>query len=228
MPECVQSSSHRGCDSEQCKVERISNLESCLEMFLNELSKVFFKKSNLRSKSWWLSAFYSFCIHSIVRRGLLILVQTRYKLALHETTLCSPCSVADNYLVVALRFFVATSGMYDPLTIGTNSPEIMTSETKTSPELISEEHFKIAQKAVKQETWKSYGISGSMQYLQTLYQDNEEVLPPRRLNSETSETDGYDFAEFQLKLLREKEFWERIREMYAKPTSAFSYDGQWL
>jgi hypothetical protein len=183
-------------------------------MFLNELSRVFFKKSNLRSKSWWLSAFYSFCIHSIVRRGLVILVQTRYELEFHEETLCSPCSVVENYLVVALRFFVATSGIYDPLMKSTNPPESITSETKSSIESDSEKHFKMAREAVKQETWKATSISGSMQYLQNLFEDNGQCLTSWQTNSASSEKDDDYIAEFRAKVLGEEEHWKWFHERF--------------
>jgi hypothetical protein len=184
-PAGVQSSSHRACDPEQCKVECIRNLESCLEMYLNELSRVFFKQSNLRSKSWWLSAFYSFCIHSIVRRGLIILVNIRHEYSIVMSSL----SVVKNYLIIALRFFVATSGIYDPLTKSTNPPESITSETKLSLETDSDKHFKAAREAVKQETWTATGISGSMQYLQNLFQDHGQCLLSMQTNSASSEKD---------------------------------------
>jgi hypothetical protein len=39
---------------------------------LGELSRVFFLKENMREKTtWWLSAFYSFCIQSFVRKALI-------------------------------------------------------------------------------------------------------------------------------------------------------------
>jgi hypothetical protein len=176
-PECVALSSHQDCDSEECKVESINKIEICLEKFLHELSRVMFKKSNLKSRTWWLSGFYSFCIHSIVRRGLLILIQTRQERKFRDMASCSQYSAAEKYLVVALQFFVATSGTYDPLTKSKNSPESITSETKLSLATESDKHFKAAREAVKQEFWTATGISGSMQYLQNLFQDKKEALP---------------------------------------------------
>jgi hypothetical protein len=142
-----------------------------------------FKKSNLKSRTWWLSGFYSFCIHSIVRRGLLILIQTRQERECRDMVSCSRYSAAENYLVVALRFFVATSGIYDPLTKSTNPAESITSETKVYLETDSDKHFKAAREAVKEETWKATGISGSTQYLQNLFQDDGLFLKSSRRNS---------------------------------------------
>ncbi len=67
---------HALCEDYLCKVDCIANLTSALALYLEELSRVFFKKENMRSKSWWLSAFYSLCIQSRVRRCLIKLVNT--------------------------------------------------------------------------------------------------------------------------------------------------------
>jgi hypothetical protein len=116
----------------------------------------------------------------------MVLIQTRQALAtkeeIRETMQRSPYSVAENYLSVALRFFVAISGIYDPLTKSTKPHENITSKTKICLETDSEKHFQAAREAVKQETWKATGISGSMQYLQNLFNDNGQFLPSRQLN----------------------------------------------
>lgn len=45
-------------------------------LYLQELSRVFFKKENGKCRHpWWLSAFYSFCIQSYVRRALVELAK---------------------------------------------------------------------------------------------------------------------------------------------------------
>lgn len=80
----------------------------------------------------------------------MILVQTQ-KFALPETILCRPCLVAEDYLIVALRFFVATSRIYDPLIKSTIPAESINSETKLSLETDSDKLFKAAREAVKQE-----------------------------------------------------------------------------
>lgn len=67
---------HTACELQSCKVGCIDNLNMHLSLFMRELSRVFFKKENLRNKRpWWLPAFYSFCIQSIVRRALIRLTQ---------------------------------------------------------------------------------------------------------------------------------------------------------
>ncbi|CZR58101.1 uncharacterized protein PAC_07991 [Phialocephala subalpina] len=73
-------------------------------LILDELSRVFFTKENMRAKeSWWFSTFYSFCIQSIVRR-VLLKVQSSSSSEL----------AARQYLHLAIRLFAVTSGSYDP------------------------------------------------------------------------------------------------------------------
>lgn len=79
----------------------------------------------------------------------------------------------QNYLSVALRLFIATSSHYDPL-VRDYSVVYSASRLKTKEEYALDEHFKAAQVAVQQDTWKSNGIENSMQYLQNLFEDTEE------------------------------------------------------
>jgi hypothetical protein len=164
-----------------CQVDCIANMETHLKIFIDELSRVFFKKDNLRNKTWWLSAFYSFRIQSMVRRGLMELAGCQEK----ESSMFPdqhPIRVAvRQYLSIALRFFVAGSGTYDPLTkIYPSGSQLL---FKTEQEKASDEHFRAAQEAVKQETWKSNGISSSMEYLQNLFPDMGEMIPERPSSS---------------------------------------------
>jgi hypothetical protein len=63
--------SHRSCTASACDIDCIKNLNLHLEQYLDELSRVFFNKENMRIKqSWWLSTFYSFCIQGIIQRAL--------------------------------------------------------------------------------------------------------------------------------------------------------------
>ena len=78
---------HQSCKPQSCDVGCVANLEAHLSRYLNELSRVFFLKENLRDiKIWWMSGFYSLCIQSIVRRALLQLVGGRGNVEL--TTRC--------------------------------------------------------------------------------------------------------------------------------------------
>ncbi len=154
-------------------MEVITKIEVHLGMFLKELSRVFFKKDNLRSKSWWLSAFYSFCIQSIVRRGLMELTDD-FKRNEHIASSCRSSPVRE-YLHLPLRLFVATSGIYDPL-MKVYSLHDRLLFLKTDEEKALDDDFRAAQDAVKQDCWKSNGVSSSVQYLQNLFQDKGESL----------------------------------------------------
>ncbi|KAE8440569.1 hypothetical protein EG329_007227 [Mollisiaceae sp. DMI_Dod_QoI] len=84
---------HSACESWNCKVECIVNLNVHLGLYARELSQVFFKKENLRQRgSWWLSVFYSFCIQSYVRRALVEL--TKDMEILNSTDICTAYEAA--------------------------------------------------------------------------------------------------------------------------------------
>jgi hypothetical protein len=151
-------------------IKSIETLETYLKMFLTESSRVFFKKDNLRSRTWWLSMFYGLCIQSMVRRGLIAILEY-YPWKQHARH-----SAIKEYLQIALRLFVATSGTYDPLmkSYSANDPLAF---WKTKEEKARDQNFKAAQQVVKQENWAFLGISGSMQFLRNLFQDSGEISP---------------------------------------------------
>jgi hypothetical protein len=130
------------------------------------LSYVFFKKENLRGKTWWLSAFYSLVIQSVVRRLLLKFV---------ETFPPAPPSIKQ-YLHLAVRFFIASSGKFDPLACDLHPAE---DEDR--------EHYEAARLAVRQKEWKSLGIENSGDYLRKLFED--DGLPIER-----KQGDVFDFT----------------------------------
>jgi hypothetical protein len=183
----MDESPHGACVFVHCRVHCISGLEFALKVFLKELSQVFFKKDNLRSKNWWLSAFYAFCIQGLVRRGLMDLVGSGRSDGL--TDYHPQWFSVNQYLYIALRLFVATSGVYDPLSAD-YSPENPFHATKTEVEKTSDQDFKAAQDAVRQGTWKSNGISGSMHYLQDLFDDTGDDLLARPTSLSSIEADG--------------------------------------
>ncbi|KAG0651761.1 C2H2 finger domain transcription factor dvrA [Hyphodiscus hymeniophilus] len=64
---------HLACDNHICKVQCLADLELSLALYLDELSRVFFKKENLRGKykiDWFISTCYSFYIQAFVRKAL--------------------------------------------------------------------------------------------------------------------------------------------------------------
>jgi hypothetical protein len=108
----------------------------------------------MREKTtWWLSAFYSFCIQSFVRQVLIEL----------EKTIRPSSSTSREYLGLPVRLFIATSGTYDPLC------EVPTSTSDGEPR---SNDYREAQLAVSQSKWSSEGVNGSGDYLKKLFEDN--------------------------------------------------------
>lgn len=131
-----------------------------IAIFLEELSRVFFKKSNLRNKeTWWLSMFYSLCIQSIVRRALMALTDSA------QNEMSDSVVQAKQYLYLPLRLFIASSGPFDPL----NRPP-----TNEMNGVLDD--YERAAKAVNQSSWSSNGIQSSGDYLRSLFEDDCRAL----------------------------------------------------
>jgi hypothetical protein len=112
----------------------------------------------MREKTtWWLSAFYSFCIQSFVRKALIELGKV----------IILPSFASRDYLKLPVRLFIASSGSYDPLC------EVPTS---TSDGETHSNDYREVQLAVSQSKWSSEGIDGSGDYLKRLFEDNGETM----------------------------------------------------
>ncbi|KAH8756869.1 hypothetical protein BGZ57DRAFT_802906 [Hyaloscypha finlandica] len=154
---CMTQRSHALCQPGSCQIDCIRSLDENLGLYLNELSKVFFKKENMRVKeAWWLSTFYSFAIQGLIRR---ILQQ------LSNTT--NGKSSTDQYLHLAIRLFVASSGDYDPLMRDYVTPA---NDKDVDSSFIQD--LQEAKRAVKQDTWAERGIVSSANYLRNVFEDN--------------------------------------------------------
>src|ERR1700709_2307950 len=71
----LETFSHQACSLTGCQIECLAIFHVHLSRYLDELSRVFFRKENMRDvPAWWLSGFYSLCIQSIVRRALIIII----------------------------------------------------------------------------------------------------------------------------------------------------------
>lgn len=156
--------SHEACELSICKVNCIRNIELQIEQYLDELTRVIFLKENMRSRIWWLSAFYSLCIQGVIRQALILLsfndqknVPTTDKLS------------AEQYLHIATRLFIVSSGNHDPLIQDWSSKFASPSLEDEAP---STEDFQNAQLAIKQPDWKLKGIKKSGNYLKKLFEDN--------------------------------------------------------
>jgi hypothetical protein len=158
---------HNTCELRSCRVDCISNLTTSLSIFIDGLSKVFFKKENMRNKSWWLSMFYSFCIQSMVRKILI-------KLSSAPSMPIRAFSGARQHLYLALRLFNATSGIYDPL--GWDLPFQSSGSLKEASLF---EDVQRAKFATDQDNWKFFGISSSAEYLSQLFDSDGETFLSR-------------------------------------------------
>lgn len=131
---------------------------------MDEFSNVIFRKENLQSdRQWWLSMFYSLCIQSIVRKGLIAITQG------FSTQQCEPTTSGPRlYLHLVLRLFIACAATYDPLIMDWSSDLVLKSadfkEVSRAPQ------YKLAQLAIGQRRWGMRGISSSRGYLKQLFE----------------------------------------------------------
>lgn len=160
---------HRTCDPSSCHIECIRKLDLSLKQYLDELSRVFFLKENMRNiKSWWLSGFYSLCIQSVVRQALLKIE------AYNARTGCGTRKVAPKqFLQLAVRLFITSSPVPDPLV--RNLPQSYPSG-ELPEEMLWDMHCKVAQGAVKQDKWIENGIKNSGDYLKLVFEDEGQTL----------------------------------------------------
>jgi hypothetical protein len=184
--------SHRTCGPSICKIDCIAHLTSALAKYLAELSSVFFKKENMRSKSWRLSIFYSFCIQSIVRKALISLVGIGGSI--------DACLRAKQYLHLAVRLFIASSGIHDPL-IRSFSAE---AENLPDDEASRVEDYRLAQYASQQKKWPSIGVTSSADYLKYIFEDDgnnmdSELRAPDAEVETSSDKDDNESATFTFK-----------------------------
>lgn len=158
---------HYRCTPTKCGITSIAAVKLSLSLHIKELSRVMFKKENMRNNSWWLSAFYSFCIASVVRKYLI-------ELADGQSESYQPIArhAAKQYMILPLRLFLATSGSHDPLMrdFCINGQEPKEADGAQVLDL------RAAQLAVQQACWATLGIKGSAGYLKFLFEDDGEPL----------------------------------------------------
>lgn len=167
-----------------CKIECISEFKNHLESYLQELSRVLFKKENVRSNDWWLSVFYSLCIQGLVRLALCKIV--------NNSEILDPERIfATQYLYLVVRLIIARSGSYDPLLKDWQSSVL--ESPKKDWRIV--EHFQNAQVAVNRPSWASQGIYNSGGFLRKLFEDNGETLATKEIGnlSQPSQRFGEDF-----------------------------------
>jgi hypothetical protein len=119
-------------------------------------------------KIWWMSGFYSLCVQGIVRRALMQIISFN---SIEQSA--GRILGAQQYLQVAVRLFVASSRIHDPLV--RDLPQFCEA-TCTEEEVWKINECKLAQSSVKQPRWKANGIKGSGDYLKRLFEDNNQAL----------------------------------------------------
>ncbi|THV45470.1 hypothetical protein BGAL_0485g00090 [Botrytis galanthina] len=203
----------RGTSSNFCKDRNVDSLTSAIKRYVEQLSKVFFKKENLRGKTWWLSVFYSLVIQSLVRAIM--------KAIVGDGGAEIPSSI-NQYLHLAVRLFIVSSGAHDPLarSISVQGSRVKSlascdsckrrklkcTRLKPSCEACQDfqcpciysgkseiddseiEDYKVASLSVQQAKWQSYGFNSSAEYLQHLFQDGRQISHEATINNEPQTT----------------------------------------
>jgi hypothetical protein len=165
---------HAGCNAALCNVECLSDLSIHLEMYLELLSRLLFRKENIRSNrqwSWWLRTFYSLCIQSLVRKLLVAIVDGQANEKNSPNLL-----PAKQYLHIALQLFLASSGTYDPLVSSCTADDTKLLDPGAAKRAVQ---YKTAQAAVNQATWTDRGITSTRDYLNGIFEvDGNDSIDP--------------------------------------------------
>ncbi|KAH8663483.1 hypothetical protein BGZ60DRAFT_529752 [Tricladium varicosporioides] len=141
--------SHDYCGAGPCLVESQSNIQMRLNTFVDCFARAMFRKENTHNKSWWFPVFYSLCIHGCVRQVLLVYFKS------YQPPGSQPQdNDAFEYLQVAVRLFIACSGMYDPL---------------RSQRTLAVQNISAAEKTILKEVREIMGVNSTAEYLSEIY-----------------------------------------------------------
>ncbi|TAQ85316.1 hypothetical protein B7494_g6354 [Chlorociboria aeruginascens] len=160
----LSKSTHDACKPPNCLVDCILHLESQISSYIDDLSQVIFKKENRKDpKKWWLSTFYSLCVQSFVRMGLIILVDD-------STSDKESAQIfnTNQYLWLAVRLFGVGSATYDPLVASLSSKAV----SDSSEDKKFESCHELAKASVKSKLWEQHGIISSRECLKKLFDDD--------------------------------------------------------
>lgn len=146
-------------------VDCITNFESALDIYMDELSRVFFDKQTMRTKLWWLSMFYSLYIQSVVRKIIIVLEGQ-----VHKAQSLEHDPKAHNYLHIAIRLFIASAGGFDPLKQDSNGQSHSNSTNRE--QIPSTRDYQNARVAFK---WNEAETPAT--YLKRIFGDDESLLP---------------------------------------------------
>ncbi|KAI0469196.1 hypothetical protein F4859DRAFT_505513 [Xylaria cf. heliscus] len=162
---------HANCDPQQCRVESFQKLKSSIKAFIDEFSRVIFRKENrANERKWWLSAFYGLYIQSFVRRTIVFVEgQSLAHLRDSHPQLHRTCS---DYLNLATELFRAASASYDPL-MTTWSLEKEPIDHKFDVRLIK--YYRLAQRALETNHWAEKNIETSFEFISFSFGEDPSV-----------------------------------------------------
>jgi hypothetical protein len=161
-----------------------------LNMYSEALSTAIFRKENTRSKSWWLSAFYSLTIQSMVRAALLQLTRP----PVSQMPSNRQVRGIQQYMHLGVRLFIASSSIRDPFMKDYSALPASSQEEKQA-----NKKYQTARKATRQDSWGVHGINSSADFLKMIFEDGGaplEELPPTTADPTTTppeSTWGYPF-----------------------------------
>ena len=168
---------HETCKS-SCSHDSIKTLNISISVYVDELSRVFFKPDSAKNrKPWWLSAFYSFCIQSFVRQNLI-------NLETEPLRLDGGCLPAKDYLLIPVHLFIASSGKYDPIAF----PE-------TCGKNVDKTDYQEAQRAIEWKFCTANGIHDSKHYLRNLFGQSPQAIGQDHVITTEGETKFWCHAE---------------------------------
>ncbi|KAI0860218.1 hypothetical protein F4860DRAFT_223880 [Xylaria cubensis] len=167
---------HANCDIQQCRVESFRKLSSGISAFIEEFSRIVFRKENRATeRKWWLSAFYGLYIQSFVRRTIVFVEdQSLAHLRDHHPELHRNCS---SYLTLATNLFEAASASYDPL-ISAWSLEKEPIDHKFDVRLIK--YYRLAQQALKADLWAQRNIQSSFEFISLAFGEDLTAMRNRQ------------------------------------------------
>ena len=151
----------------------------------------------MRSKSWRLSIFYSFCIQSLVRKALINIVGVGGSI--------NASLGAKKYLHLAIRLFIASSSTYDPLIRNFSADSSSLGDEDAS----RVEDYKLAQYASQRETWESIGVKSTADYLKQIFEDDGKDMDSELRTADitkdvlhTEDSEGLACEDYDLELER--------------------------
>lgn len=157
---------HDTCRIGHCALGGLGILDFQIRSYMDELSRVIFRKENLQSdRRWWLAIFYSLYIQSHVRSSILLVVKWQ---EMPSTSTFDSVTYRKSlkYQHLSIQLFTAISAGYDPLALDRISNEYF---AKSVDKSTLGDHYVVAQKVIECSTWKERNIGSSFEYLSDIF-----------------------------------------------------------